>query len=144
MIKKSYKNLALKYHPDRNSGKSEAEQNEASKKFRDVAEAHGVLTDLKKKQLYDSGKIKYDGDDTYYGGFHSHYDSDDIFNMFFSGTGMGGMGGFSGMGGMGGMGGFSGMGGMGGMGFSGMGGFGGPKKKSFFKHNHTQSFNSKF
>jgi DnaJ family protein C protein 7 len=54
-IKKSYKKLALQYHPDRNSDKSNAEQEEASKKFKEVAEAYGVLTDPKKKQMYDSG-----------------------------------------------------------------------------------------
>ncbi len=44
-IKKAYKALALKYHPDRNRGKSDIEQDEAAKKFKDIAEAHGVLTD---------------------------------------------------------------------------------------------------
>jgi DnaJ-class molecular chaperone len=36
-IKKSYKTLALKYHPDRNRTKSQAEQDEASKMFKEVA-----------------------------------------------------------------------------------------------------------
>ena len=54
-IKKSHKSLALKYHPDRNRSKSEAEQEEASKKFKEVAEAYGCLSDPKKKQMYDSG-----------------------------------------------------------------------------------------
>lgn len=44
-IKKAYKGLALKFHPDRNRSKGEVEQEEASKKFKDIVEAHGVLTD---------------------------------------------------------------------------------------------------
>jgi DnaJ-class molecular chaperone len=61
-IKKAYKKLALKYHPDRNRNKTEAEQEEAKRKFKDVAEAHGVLTDKEKKKMYDSGQMQYDGD----------------------------------------------------------------------------------
>lgn len=52
----------MKYHPDRNRSKSEAEQDEASKMFKEVAEAYGVLSDPKKKQLYDSGQMDFDGD----------------------------------------------------------------------------------
>lgn len=52
----------MKYHPDRNRMKSEAEQTETSRKFKEVAEAYGCLSDPKKKQMYDSGQIDYDGD----------------------------------------------------------------------------------
>jgi len=61
-IKKAYKSLAMKYHPDRNRTKSEAEQEEASRMFKEVAEAYGCLSDPKKKQLFDSGQIDFDGD----------------------------------------------------------------------------------
>jgi len=104
-IKKAYKALALKYHPDRNRSKSQAEQDEASTRFREIAEAYGVLSDPKKKQKYDSGQMDYDGDQGDCSGFHGGgggVDPNDIFKMFFGGGG--GMGGGS-MGGMGGMGG---------------------------------------
>lgn len=61
-IKKAYKTLALKHHPDRNRAKSEVEQQEAAKKFKDIAEAHTVLTDPEKRKRYDCGDIEYDGD----------------------------------------------------------------------------------
>ncbi|WP_101019944.1 molecular chaperone DnaJ [Helicobacter pylori] len=47
-IKKSYRKLALKYHPDRNAGDKEAEE-----KFKLINEAYGVLSDEKKRALYD-------------------------------------------------------------------------------------------
>lgn len=56
-IKKAYKKLALKYHPDRNSTKSEAEKDEATKKFKDIAEAYGVLSDKEKRKKYDCGQM---------------------------------------------------------------------------------------
>lgn len=52
-----------------------------------------MLTDPKKKQLYDSGQMEYDGDEGMGGG--TNMDPNDIFQMFFGG-GMGGMGGMGG------------------------------------------------
>src|SRR5260370_27363261 len=47
-IKKAYRNLAKKYHPDRNKGNKEAEN-----KFKEVSEAYGVLSDREKREQYD-------------------------------------------------------------------------------------------
>ena len=47
-IKKAYRKLAMKYHPDRNKGDKEAEQ-----KFKEVNEAYQTLSDDKKRQQYD-------------------------------------------------------------------------------------------
>ena len=48
-IKKAYRKLARKHHPDRNAGDTAAEQ-----KFKDVGEAHAVLSDPKQRQEYDA------------------------------------------------------------------------------------------
>lgn len=53
-IRKSYKKLALKHHPDKFNDSEEAKQM-AEKKFRDISDAYSVLSDAKKKQMYDSG-----------------------------------------------------------------------------------------
>ena len=47
-IKKAYRKLAKKYHPDVNPGDKEAEKN-----FKEVTEAYNVLSDAEKKKLYD-------------------------------------------------------------------------------------------
>jgi len=49
IIKKSYRKLAMQYHPDRTGGDSEAE-----KKFKDINEAYSVLSDNEKRQQYDT------------------------------------------------------------------------------------------
>ena len=47
-IKKAYRQLALKYHPDRNQGSKEAEE-----RFKEVTQAYEVLRDSEKRALYD-------------------------------------------------------------------------------------------
>ena len=47
-IKRAYRKLAKKYHPDTNAGNAEAE-----KRFKEISEAYAVLGDEEKKKLYD-------------------------------------------------------------------------------------------
>mgnify|MGYP000381480979 FL=1 len=47
-IKKAYRKLAKKYHPDQNAGNAQAER-----QFKEVTEAYSVLSDPEKKKLYD-------------------------------------------------------------------------------------------
>ena len=89
-LKKAYRKLALKYHPDRNPDDKEAED-----KFKVVNEAYQVLSDDEKRSIYDRyGKAGLEGNMG--GGFGSGNMDDimDIFNSMFGGMG-GGMGGFS-------------------------------------------------
>ena len=100
-IKKAYRKIAIKYHPDRQGDKSDAEKKEAEEKFKEAAEAYSVLSDEQKRQQYD--QFGFDGPNMGgFGGFGGAggFSMDDIFDMFgdvFGGRG--GFGGFSGFGG---------------------------------------------
>ena len=67
-IKKAYRKLALKYHPDRNKGDKAAEA-----KFKEINEAYAVLSDPEKKKQYDTFGAE---------GFHSRFSQEDIFRGF--------------------------------------------------------------
>ena len=80
-LKASYRKLALKYHPDRNPGDKEAEEN-----FKEAAEAYEVLRDSQKRALYDQyGHAGLEGSGfSGFGGFEDIFSSfGDIFEDFF-------------------------------------------------------------
>jgi len=80
-IKKAFRKLALKYHPDRNAGDKEAEL-----KFKQINEAYQVLSDEQKRAIYDRyGKDGLDGRFGSGGGFSADFDLSDIFDSFFGG-----------------------------------------------------------
>lgn len=95
-IKKAYRKIAIKYHPDRNPGNKEAEE-----KFKEAAEAYDVLRDPQKRQQYD--QFGFDGPQGGFGGGFNggNMNMDDIFSMFgdIFGGHTGGFGGFGGFGG---------------------------------------------
>ncbi len=64
-IKKAYRKLAMKYHPDRNKGNKEAEE-----KFKQISEAYAVLSDTEKRKKYDMFGSE---------GFRQRYSQEDIF-----------------------------------------------------------------
>ncbi len=85
-IKKAWREAALKYHPDRNKDKEQAEQ-----MFKKVAEAYEVLSDPEKRRMYDAyGKDALKGHNVRMHDF-SHMDFREIFDMF----GLGDLFGFS-------------------------------------------------
>lgn len=91
-IKKAYKKMAIKYHPDRNPGDKKAEE-----MFKEAAEAYDVLRDANKRRQYDQFGHEGLGGATGFGG--AGMNVDDIFSMFgdiFGGRGFGGFGGFGG------------------------------------------------
>ncbi len=94
-IKKAFRKMALKYHPDKNPGDKTAEE-----KFKEVNEAYSILSDPEKKKLYDQfghagvdPNAGFGGAGGGFGGFGGSYD--DIFDMFGNMFG-GGFGGFGG------------------------------------------------
>ena len=96
-IKKAYRKLAIKYHPDKNPGNKEAEE-----KFKEAAEAYSILSDADKKAKYDQfGHAGVDGaGPDFSGGFGNLNDIlNDLFGGAFGGGFGGGFGGFGGFGG---------------------------------------------
>jgi len=89
-IKKAYRKLAVKWHPDKNNSP------EAECKFKEINEAYAVLSDVDKKSIYDTrGKAGLDPNNM--GGGMGGMNPNDIFNSFFGGGGGGMGGGFSNM-----------------------------------------------
>jgi molecular chaperone DnaJ len=85
-IKKAYRKLARRYHPDRNPGDKQAEE-----KFKEISQAHDVLSDPEKRKAYDRGQGPLGGFTTgnfdpsaFGGGF-----SDILSNLFGGGAGAG-------------------------------------------------------
>ncbi len=84
-IKRAYRKLAMKYHPDHNPGDKDAEA-----KFKEINEAYAVLSDGEKKSKYDQfGHAAFEqGGGGGYGGFSGFgegFDFGDIFSSFFGG-----------------------------------------------------------
>jgi len=92
-IKSQYRKLALKFHPDRNKS------SEAAEHIKEISEAYAVLSDTKKRQLYDQhGHAGVDGrystEDIFRGAGFNFDDVGSIFENLFGGRGRQGFGGF--------------------------------------------------
>ncbi|MCR5394988.1 MAG: DnaJ domain-containing protein [Bacteroidales bacterium] len=93
-IKKAYRKLAVKWHPDKWQQASDAEKKTAEEHFKELAEAYDVLSDDQKRARYDQfghnapgGFGSNGGGAGGFGGFGADFDPMDIFNAFFGGGG---------------------------------------------------------
>ncbi|VBB18771.1 hypothetical protein YASMINEVIRUS_1303 [Yasminevirus sp. GU-2018] len=113
-IKKAYRKLAMKWHPDKHVQDPEPEQKKAENMFKDINKAYEVLSDKTKRERYDQvGESAFNGND----GFQFN-NANETFRAFFKNFGSNGefsfggfddldsFGGLSGLGGLGGLGGF--------------------------------------
>jgi len=96
-IKKAFRALSLKYHPDRNPSEDTTE------KFQKIGEAYEVLSDPEKRNQYDneSNGIPFGMPFSHMDSMNEFQDMNNIFNMMFGGMGGPGMHGMPGMGGPG-------------------------------------------
>lgn len=100
-IKKAYRKLAVKWHPDKWSQATDAEKKTAEENFKELAEAYDVLSDDNKRARYDQfghagmGGSGFGGGGGAggFGGFGADFDPMDIFNSIFGGGARGGRGG---------------------------------------------------
>ena len=67
LIKKNYKKLALKYHPDKLTKASEKERKEGEEKFKEITEAYDVLSNPEKRNQYDNKGMDFDLSDMFSG-----------------------------------------------------------------------------
>ncbi len=88
-VKKAYRKMALKWHPDKNPGDKEAEE-----KFKEASEAYSVLSDQEKRATYDrygheglSGRVRMDNFDDLFSVFENAFRGESIFDAFFGGSG---------------------------------------------------------
>jgi len=84
-IKKAYRKLAMKFHPDKNQGNKEAEE-----KFKEISEAYEILSNKESKQKYDQFGHNFKNPNI--DGFNGNFDFNDIINNF---AGFGNFGGFN-------------------------------------------------
>lgn len=96
-LKKAYRKLAIKYHPDRQQGKTDAEKKDAEEKFKEAAEAYDVLSNPDKRARYDQFGFAADNMGGGYSG--AGMSTDDILSHLNDIFGdLGGFGGFGGFG----------------------------------------------
>lgn len=89
-LKKAYRKLAIKYHPDRQQGKSDEEKKDAEEHFKEAAEAYDVLSHPDKRQRYD--QFGFAGNQAGGGFSGGGMSMDDIFSQFGDIFGGGGFG----------------------------------------------------